>query len=228
MNSSKQPIGKYKCMIYCPMPVKQSIWLRPVLGCQYLTMISYNTTRTDFRWYWSSLIYFYHAYCTLQWLSNNLIISCHVALDHPARTSMLVPRFLANNPDKLGQCNGCDAPCVAKWSAVTLLIMNVKQVVDIHGKGFELSLSFQCGRMTLDSDLYLCFLTMVNAWRVNWLKPGNDVWHWRTWSTQVQVMARCLTAPSYHRQQCWLVISEVWWHSADGNFAGMLKIYFFI
>ena len=31
-------------------------------------------------------------------------------------------------------------------------------------------------------------------------------------STVAQVMACCLTAPSHYLNQCWLIISEVWWH----------------
>ena len=35
-----------------------------------------------------------------------------------------------------------------------------------------------------------------------------------------QVMACCLTAPSHYLNQCWLIISEAHWHSAEGNFRG--------
>ena len=38
-------------------------------------------------------------------------------------------------------------------------------------------------------------------------------WQHRTESTLAQVMAWCLT-------QCWLIISEVLWHSTEGNFIG--------
>ena len=31
-------------------------------------------------------------------------------------------------------------------------------------------------------------------------------------------MACCLTAPSHYLNQCWLIISEVQWHSYQGNF----------
>ena len=31
-------------------------------------------------------------------------------------------------------------------------------------------------------------------------------------------MACCLTAPSHHLNQCWMIISEVQWHSYQGNF----------
>ena len=43
--------------------------------------------------------------------------------------------------------------------------------------------------------------------------------HWglmRSWSTLVQVMARCLTAPSHYLNQCWLIIDEGPWHSSQG------------
>ena len=35
------------------------------------------------------------------------------------------------------------------------------------------------------------------------------------WSTLVQVMACCLTAPSHYLNQCWLIISTVLWHSSE-------------
>ena len=35
----------------------------------------------------------------------------------------------------------------------------------------------------------------------------------RSGSTLAQVMACCLTAPSHYLNQCWLIISEVQWHS---------------
>ena len=47
----------------------------------------------------------------------------------------------------------------------------------------------------------------------NSLGPSDAIWRWRSWSTLVQVMACCLTAPSHYLNQCWLIISEVQWHS---------------
>ena len=40
-------------------------------------------------------------------------------------------------------------------------------------------------------------------------------------------MACCLTAPSHYLNQCWLMISEVLWHSHDKNFTEKLKMFFF-
>ena len=49
---------------------------------------------------------------------------------------------------------------------------------------------------------------------VNSLGPSDAIWHWKSWSTLVQVMACCLTAPSHYLNQCWLIINKVWWHSS--------------
>ena len=50
---------------------------------------------------------------------------------------------------------------------------------------------------------------------LNSLGPSDAIWHWISWSTLVQVMARCLMAPSHYLNQCWLIISKVLWHSSE-------------
>ena len=50
---------------------------------------------------------------------------------------------------------------------------------------------------------------------LNSLGPSDAIWRWRSWSTLVQVMACCLTAPSHYLNQCWLIISKVLWHSSE-------------
>ena len=45
-------------------------------------------------------------------------------------------------------------------------------------------------------------------------------WYHKSESTLAQVMACCLTAPSHYLNQCWLTISEVLWHSQEGDFTG--------
>ena len=52
----------------------------------------------------------------------------------------------------------------------------------------------------------------LNSWR------PSSIWHYWTWSTLVEVMACCLSAPSHHLDQCWLIINAVLWHSPEGNF----------
>ena len=54
------------------------------------------------------------------------------------------------------------------------------------------------------------FCLCISSWG-----PSDTIWHWRSWSTLVQVMACCLTAPSHYLNQCWLIISKVLWHSSE-------------
>ena len=53
---------------------------------------------------------------------------------------------------------------------------------------------------------------------LNSLWPSDAIWQQRSGSTLAQVKACCLTAPSHYLNQCWLIISEVQWHSYQGNF----------
>ena len=52
----------------------------------------------------------------------------------------------------------------------------------------------------------------------NSLWPRDTIWRHGSRSTLAQVMACCLTAPSHYLNQCWLIISEVQWHSYKGYF----------
>ena len=57
----------------------------------------------------------------------------------------------------------------------------------------------------------LCFV-VVNSFR-----PSDAIWRHRSGSTLAQVMACCLMAPSHYLNQCWVIISKVYWHSSEGN-----------
>ena len=48
--------------------------------------------------------------------------------------------------------------------------------------------------------------------------PSDTIRRQRSGSTLAQVMVCCLTAPSHYLNQCWLIISEVQWHSYQCNF----------
>ena len=56
----------------------------------------------------------------------------------------------------------------------------------------------------------------VTIW-LNSLWPCGAIWRHRAWSTLVQVMSCFLTAPSHYLNQCWLTVSEVLWHSPNGQ-----------
>ena len=53
---------------------------------------------------------------------------------------------------------------------------------------------------------------------LNSLRPGDAKWRQRYGSTLAQVMACCLMAPSHYLNRCWLIISEIQWHSSEDNF----------
>ena len=53
----------------------------------------------------------------------------------------------------------------------------------------------------------------IQLLQLNSLWPSDAMCRQRSGSTLVQVMASCLTAPSHYLNQCWLIISEVQWHS---------------
>ena len=53
---------------------------------------------------------------------------------------------------------------------------------------------------------------------INSLWPGGTTWWHRSISPLAQIMAWCLTSPSHYLNHCWLIITEVLWHSAGGNF----------
>ena len=52
----------------------------------------------------------------------------------------------------------------------------------------------------------------------NSLWPSDAIRRQGSRSTLVQVMACCLMAPSHYLNQCWQIISEVQWHSYQGDF----------
>ena len=49
-----------------------------------------------------------------------------------------------------------------------------------------------------------CWLPSIMPYvEINSLRPSDAIWRQRSWTTLVQVMACCLTAPSHHLNQCW-------------------------
>ena len=62
------------------------------------------------------------------------------------------------------------------------------------------------------------YLVPIYGHMFNSLWPSDVIWWQGSRSTLAQVMACCLTAPSQYLNQCWLMISEVLWHSPDSNF----------
>ena len=50
-------------------------------------------------------------------------------------------------------------------------------------------------------------------------RPSDTIWQHRPWSTLTQVIVCCwLKAPGHYLNQCWLLSSEILWHSPESNF----------
>ena len=78
---------------------------------------------------------------------------------------------------------------------------------DHHLQCYQL-VGLKNAELMVSVDLILMFI-------INSLGPNDAIWRWSSWSTLVQVTACCLTAPSRHLNQCWLIISKVLWHSSE-------------
>ena len=63
---------------------------------------------------------------------------------------------------------------------------------------------------------------------LNTLWPSDAMWRQRSWTTLAQVMACCLMAPSHYLNQCWLMISEMLWHSPDSNISQKIHKIFIV
>ena len=95
--------------------------------------------------------------------------------------------------------------------------------IALIGDGFQLPVPFQSNvNKLLKMQIYFCIFPQ-NNWAGKGLTHSGlvipDSVIDRTWSTLVQVMAWCLTAPSHYLNQCWFLTSEVLWHSHEGFFS---------
>ena len=59
----------------------------------------------------------------------------------------------------------------------------------------------------------ICQIWEQNMFNSLW--PSDVIWHHRSCSTLFQLMACCLTTPSYYLNQCWLLTSDLLWHSNE-------------
>ena len=66
-------------------------------------------------------------------------------------------------------------------------------------------------------NAWICNYMNIKMWLINTMWPSDTIWWNITGSTLAQVMACCLTASSHYPNQCWLLISEILWHSPQSN-----------
>ena len=79
--------------------------------------------------------------------------------------------------------------------------------------------------------LKLIHVSKSGHWGLTWINfnslwPSDTIsWWWhRSESALAQAMAWCLMAPSHYLKQCWLLISQVLWHSHESNLTMELDI----
>ena len=89
--------------------------------------------------------------------------------------------------------------------------VNWTKSVKLESK-YRNSHSIKCiGKLRLKTSAMLLRLQYVNS-----LSPSVAIWRHRTWSTLIQVMACCLTAPSHYLNQYGHLVSKVLEHSSEG------------
>ena len=82
---------------------------------------------------------------------------------------------------------------------------------------FEIYLFLILSRSLTINNLRLQLYLPWGQW-VNSLWPSDATWQHIYGSRLAQAMAWCRQAPSHYLNQCWLLISEVLWHSPLSNF----------
>ena len=88
----------------------------------------------------------------------------------------------------------------------------------ISGHGLKKCIHITYKPQILNEAMEWITLSCSNDGLVNSLWLNDVQWREKTGSTLAQLMACCLTAPSHYLTQCWLIISNVQWHSPEANF----------
>ena len=93
---------------------------------------------------------------------------------------------------------------------------NYVWVITGRFNGSIVQLQWVEGRLVWCQSKLIMIVNLISL-LFNSLWPSYAIrWH-ESRSTVAQVMACCLTAPSHYQTQRWLIISEIFWHSPEGN-----------
>ena len=90
---------------------------------------------------------------------------------------------------------------------------------DVYLGNWEID-SFYISETQWHKIVDLCQVTIpwLIMFIVNPLQPTDAIWQHRSGSTLARVMAWCLRAPSHYMNHFFFTISEIHWHSSEGNF----------
>ena len=111
-----------------------------------------------------------------------------------------------------GQLNADCEKC--KIHPILILIPNMILLHIIWVSNMHINIAYLCK----ENSVFSMSAAYNTRLYINWMRPNDAMWQHRTWRKLVQVMAWCLVAPSRYLNKCWLIISEVLWHSPEGNF----------
>ena len=107
------------------------------------------------------------------------------------------------------------------WSNQSTKFVSISNLIEIPWVGASRQLTIQWCCLTSvripTGEIRGSYPTM-DSHTINSLLPSDVIWRYKSVSTSAQVMTCCLTAPSHHLNQCWIITSDVQWQSPEGNF----------
>ena len=128
--------------------------------------------------------------------------------------------------------SSCAWACICNKERNNNLFFSLKSIdVNILYKNAQtlwLGKAFQSFRIRITRSQGINRLVQLSIlcsykWKVKSLSPDDAICCQRTWSTLVQVMARCCYATSHYLHQLYPIIAKTLWHSPQGNLVEILN-----
>ena len=88
------------------------------------------------------------------------------------------------------------------------MIQSIDMWLGLGSCRFLIHMFGDLGMLIRDIWVHATISSSHMKWTFNSLWPSDAIWRQGSWSTLVQVMACCLTAPSHYLNQCWLIITK--------------------
>ena len=105
---------------------------------------------------------------------------------------------------------------LSRWLSLCICLKKLISCVDIEIYSDSLIRMRRTSHFTVNTLCPESIQIVTYMWPTS---PPNDAsWRHRSESTSAQVMTCWLIAPSHYMNQCWLLTSDVLWHSPESNF----------
>ena len=132
-----------------------------------------------------------------------------ISLKNTSTVISQIARFMGPTRGSPGSCRPQMGPMLAPWTLLSGMIL--------HFNYFDIWLVCKCqichSKKSISFDLH----------GIKTLGPSDDIWQQKSESILAQVMACYLVAPIHYLGQCWFIISNVLWHSFEGDFIKYLS-----